>query len=299
MSEIVEAAPSPVGSPSAKKKRKNETYMGIEIHRPWVEPRVGAPVKMTSVAPVAELGKIKAEKVTPETVARQLELVVELEAQLLGCGSTKEQSRKVAGCSRHLLQRRMSHRHLAPDTRCSTPAAAPTPPLSPTSPKKVVGCSARLLPQYKEHIDSKRCRSAKSKFTLDELVDRLYTQPVQRHKGIHSTLKHKYTDKPDTHSKRKEEERQMTVQRLFDDELSTREARRTRLMDKYTLSNAKVMTVDAASAVARLHTAAVQNSVDAHKKLCDSYITSRGAKSIKLPEKKLQEVSARLNSGGK
>ena len=308
---------------SSTKKPRDGCYQGVPIKRPWVAPSEKAPPK-AAVDPLVALQRVKGEKLTAEAVAKQLELVIELEAELLGCGLKRDAKRKVKGCSTHLLQRSLAARRLQPLDAAETPpaatagegaaaaaAAAASPSQKPA--KKVAGCSDRLFPKMRTRDDaasSSAAAAARSppkkgggggggggtSGTVEGICNRLYTQPIERSQAVARHLTEKYALRVPC-QKLSQSDLQSTATRLCTEDLQGRAGRRQRLIDKYAAPpKPKVLSADEEVLfVERLYTQSLKHSVEAQRKLCAEHLNTRPT-STKLSKDEQTTLCDRLSA---
>eukprot|EP01063_Lacrimia_lanifica_P000459 TRINITY_DN10230_c0_g1_i1.p1 TRINITY_DN10230_c0_g1~~TRINITY_DN10230_c0_g1_i1.p1 ORF type:complete len:483 (+),score=119.49 TRINITY_DN10230_c0_g1_i1:104-1450(+) len=290
------------GSLKRKKERKDE-YKGAPIKRPWVKVSARGTHGDTPARPMEEtleeLQNVKGKKLSPEAVAKQLEMVIELEAQALGCGSVKESKMKVAGASRHLVARKLSLKYLRdedPDDQHSEPSL---PAVTNAPCKKVYGCSERLFklpkPRQPPSTPSALCKNPVKK-PIDELVTNLYSNPIQKYTENGKKLTHKYVQDSKTRSFITEDQKVETSLRLVDAEVKKREDKLKKLHDKYASSQPKKrLDKDQQDAsLARLHEGGVDKQREVMGRLKVKYVEATQTKYNKLSESEWETVVSRL-----
>eukprot|EP01062_Namystynia_karyoxenos_P036823 TRINITY_DN26814_c0_g1_i1.p1 TRINITY_DN26814_c0_g1~~TRINITY_DN26814_c0_g1_i1.p1 ORF type:complete len:353 (+),score=103.91 TRINITY_DN26814_c0_g1_i1:80-1060(+) len=223
-------------------------------------------------------------RLTLEGVARKLQRVREAETQ---AAESTPRSRRVAGCSLHLLQRRSPvPRHEISVRRKRSPQQTP--------PAKVSGCSRRLYRPREEWFTNKHARGksldaapAAKVSALSHILSRLYDTPLQRAQEEACRVRQQLTAAQVAPCSRwgplrvpvaqmSEDERKEAVDRLSTAELKRREELRAERLAKLAegVPDRKVLSREAAAeSVERLHTAAIERQHATTKKLCKQYLS--------------------------
>ncbi|KAJ9461163.1 hypothetical protein DIPPA_28909 [Diplonema papillatum] len=275
--------------------------IGVQIERPWVcadgealrSPWLPPGVESAEEALRLLTKQTAGKKLTPDMIAAEFELVLQLELDA-GCPSSspkKQAAKKVAGCSDHLLRRRLKTG--APDSVETPPGAAST-----SENKKVAGCSARLFRHQIPHVPLPKIKARKSSKTTDELCRQLYEAPLHTSRLVSQQLTRRYATLPSPVPV-PEAARNRATKRLGVEDASRRSELHEALLQKCACgprggSARKLDRDDMLNSVQRMHTLTVQAQGERMQLLHKKYVEDSQPRYPKLPEAKRMEIAARL-----